>query len=284
MVSVIIPAYNEEGVLRRTLDSILNGAETADLEIIVCCNGCSDRTADIAREFGPPVQVLETPRGSKTLALNMGDAAAKTFPRIYLDADICLSYETIQKIARALSGTTILAAAPRMRVNLSDRSWPIRAYHEVWLTTPYHTKGMIGSGVYAVSEAGRKRFGEFPDIIADDAFARAQFGPDERQILEDCEFIMSPPTSLNALIKIKSRAQLGNMELAQKYPNLIINLSQKEPRFDKLRWLSKYLLWPLNWPKFAVYAFVKTVAAFRARRQFKQLTSYRWERDETSRT
>src|SRR4051794_34884229 len=103
MVSIIIPAYNEEAVIGRTLTGLLQDADVSNLEIIVCCNGCHDRTADIARSFGPPVRVIETAQGSKTLALNMGDAAATSFPRIYLDADISLSYSTINKMVDALS-------------------------------------------------------------------------------------------------------------------------------------------------------------------------------------
>ena len=283
MVAVIIPAYNEEAVIRRSLESLLEGASTTDFEIIVCCNGCKDSTARIAREFGPPVTVLETPKGSKTLALNMGDAAAKTFPRIYLDADICLSFDAVQKIAEALKDEHVLAVAPRMRVDLTGSPWLIRAFHDVWLSTPYHSKGMIGSGVYAMSEAGRKRFVEFPPIIADDAFARAQFAPDERKILDNCEFRMVPPSRLVDLIKIKTRAIVGDMELAQKHPTLIKTLNQREGRRDKIIWLMGYLARPWLWPKFAVYTAVKSIAGFRARKQIKELASYVWERDLSSR-
>lgn len=283
MVAVIIPAYNEEAVIRRSLESLLEGANTTDFEIIVCCNGCKDSTAEIAREFGPPVTVLETSQGSKTLALNMGDAAATTYPRVYLDADICLSFDAIQKITRALEEEGVLAVAPKIRVDLKGKPWLIRAFHDVWLTTPYHSKGMIGSGVYALSEAGRKRFVEFPPIIADDAFARAQFGPNERKILESCEFQMVPPSRLVDLIKIKTRAIVGDLELAQKHPELIQTLNKKEGRADKSAWLLGYAVRPWLWPKFAVYVGVKTIAGFRARKQIKKLASYRWERDESSR-
>jgi glycosyltransferase involved in cell wall biosynthesis len=116
MVAIIIPAYNEETVIGRTLRGLLEGPAIPNLEIIVCCNGCTDRTAEIAREFGHPVRVLETPRGSKTGALNMGDAAASTFPRIYLDADIQLDRRGVARIVEALQSEAALAVAPRMRV------------------------------------------------------------------------------------------------------------------------------------------------------------------------
>ncbi len=51
--SVVIPAYNEERRITRTLDSYLQyfSKKHADFEIIVVCDGCSDRTSDIVRSF-----------------------------------------------------------------------------------------------------------------------------------------------------------------------------------------------------------------------------------------
>jgi glycosyltransferase involved in cell wall biosynthesis len=283
MVSIIIPACNEEAVIGRTLSGLLKDADSSDMEIIVCCNGCHDRTAEIARAFSPTVRVIETSKGSKTWALNLGDAAATSFPRIYVDADISLTYATVQKIVGALSQSETLAAAPRMKVDLSNRSWAIRAFYDVWLKTPYHLRGMIGSGVYALSQQGRSRFGTFPDIIADDGFVRAHFSPEERQILDDCAFTVLPPASLGALLKVKTRATLGNRELSRKYPELMQRLNAAEDQENKRSPYWKLAMQPLIWPKLGLYVLVKAVAEMRARTQLKKLSTYRWERDETSR-
>src|SRR3989344_4304719 len=52
-VTVIIPAYNEEKYIERTLQAI-SGAE-----IVVVCNGCTDKTEDIARKYADSVIVLK---------------------------------------------------------------------------------------------------------------------------------------------------------------------------------------------------------------------------------
>ena len=282
MVSIIIPAYNEESVIRRTLEHLIEGTEHTDLDIIVCCNGCRDRTAEIAREFGPPVRVLETQRGSMTLALNMGDEAAISYPRIYLDADILLNYATVKSIVQALSEKGVMAVAPRMKVNLSGRNWAIRAFYDVWLMTPYHQLGMIGSGVYALSKEGRSRFNEFPDIIADDAFVRAHFETKERTILEDCSFTVTPPAKMRGLLQIKTRGDLGIKELYLKYPELM-SRAQTDTITNGRNLYWKILASPKYWPQITVFVFVKAVAALRARKQLKTLNAYEWERDETSR-
>jgi hypothetical protein len=171
-----------------------------------------------------------------------------------------------------------------MRVDLRDRPWTIRAFYNVWLKTPYHAKGMIGSGVYALSEKGRRRFAEFPEIIADDAFVRAHFAPHERRILEDSTFTLTPPASLAALLKIKTRAVLGNIEMSRKFPELLQRHSEVESRGERTHTNRELLRDVVHWPQMCLYAFVRVFAKLRAHAQMRTLARYRWERDETSRT
>ena len=167
-ISVVIPAHNEEVVLGRGLDGVLSGALLGEIDVVVVCNGCSDGTADVARSYGDRVRVIETPIPSKTHALNLGDEAARGFPRFYVDADVVLTLDGIRRIAARLGASGAPAAAPVMQVDLSGSSWPVRAFYAIWTQMPYTREGMIGVGVYALSEEGRRRFGRFPDVIADD--------------------------------------------------------------------------------------------------------------------
>lgn len=49
--SIIIPAYNSESYIRKALDSIAQQTFT-DYELIVICDSCTDRTQQIAEEYG----------------------------------------------------------------------------------------------------------------------------------------------------------------------------------------------------------------------------------------
>ena len=53
-VTVVIPAHNEEKYVARCIGSIREAAEFygGEVEIIVVCNRCTDRTADIAHHMG----------------------------------------------------------------------------------------------------------------------------------------------------------------------------------------------------------------------------------------
>ena len=88
MPSVVIPAHNEAKVIARCLASVLTDDRADDLEVIVVCNGCTDDTARVAKEHDERVCVVETDVPSKSNALNLGDDAATSFPRMYLDADV----------------------------------------------------------------------------------------------------------------------------------------------------------------------------------------------------
>jgi cellulose synthase/poly-beta-1,6-N-acetylglucosamine synthase-like glycosyltransferase len=69
-VSLIIPAYDEEGVIERKIANARALDYSADrLEIVVASDGSSDRTAELARAAGAD-RVLELPRGGKVAALN----------------------------------------------------------------------------------------------------------------------------------------------------------------------------------------------------------------------
>ena len=95
MISVIIPAQNEARSIGRGLASLLDGLVDDELQIVVVCNGCTDDTAEIARRFGPPVEVVETPVASKSAALRRGEEIATGFPRFYVDADVELPLESL---------------------------------------------------------------------------------------------------------------------------------------------------------------------------------------------
>ena len=155
-VSVVVPAHNEEAVIGRCLTALLAGADEGELDVVVVCNGCRDRTAEEARRAAPSATVLEIPVASKVAALNAGDRVARYFPRFYVDADVELPVAAVRQVASVLRRGPVLCAAPKPFFDLAGRSWPIRAFYDVWKEIPYRALDMVGSGVYALSEEGRR--------------------------------------------------------------------------------------------------------------------------------
>ncbi|WP_407180113.1 glycosyltransferase [Bradyrhizobium sp. STM 3562] len=277
MISIVVPAHNEGSVIARTLRPWVNGAGSEELSIVVVCNGCTDQTAAIARQFGPTVRVIESEIASKTNALNLGDQLSNGFPRIYIDADILISLDSIRKLASRLERNDVLAVAPTPDIDLTDCSWPVRKYFGIRFRLPSSREGIGGSGVYALSEAGRKRFTQFPDVIADDTFVRLQFKPDERETLASVKSRVYPPRTLGQLIKIRSRAYAGTREVANRFPELLVNKGETNNR--SLLALLRELH---SWPGLLIYCCVNVLARVRALRRSRSRCST-WQRDDTSR-
>ena len=77
LVSIIIPAYNAEGFLRRALDSAL-GQTYQDVEVIVVDDGSTDGTAQIVKSYSDPWMVyLRQENRGQGAARNHGIRACK---------------------------------------------------------------------------------------------------------------------------------------------------------------------------------------------------------------
>jgi glycosyltransferase involved in cell wall biosynthesis len=212
-VSVVVPAHNEARVIDRCLRSMHAGSQAGELETVVVCNGCSDETAKVARGSVPGVRVVELEQASKSDALNVGDAVATRFPRFYVDADVEIAIDAIRATTAVLSSPRVLCAAPRPKFELAGRPWLVRAFYETWNCLPYLNDEVVGTGVYALSEQGRARFGEFPAITADDQFVLQQFTAEERASVAAFAFSVFTPPSVAGLLRMRRRAYRGVREL-----------------------------------------------------------------------
>jgi glycosyltransferase involved in cell wall biosynthesis len=86
LVSIIIPVYNYEKYLAEAIESVL--AQTYQpIEIIVLDDGSTDRSAQTAKCFSPPVQYFYQPHGGAGAARNLGAGFAQGDYIAFLDAD-----------------------------------------------------------------------------------------------------------------------------------------------------------------------------------------------------
>ena len=111
-VSVLIPAFNEERVIERSVSRVL-ASEDVQLEVIVIDDGSKDRTAAIVEAaFGKDarVHVIKLENGGKARALNHGLAIARSDIVIALDADTQFEPRTIARLARWFATDERLAA------------------------------------------------------------------------------------------------------------------------------------------------------------------------------
>jgi glycosyltransferase involved in cell wall biosynthesis len=128
LVSVIVPAYNEE----TRIGAVLSVLEKVDalLEIIVVNDGSTDKTAEIAQGF-KKVKVLNCSENEgKGAALQKGMAEAKSDILMFIDADLVgLNTEHIENMIKPLFGgeaemTIGTFANGRLRTDLSQKIFP----------------------------------------------------------------------------------------------------------------------------------------------------------------
>jgi len=117
-VSVIVPAFNEEKVIAKTLKSLLKSVYQ-NFEIIVVDDGSSDNTSKtVAEKFAdePRVTLFTLSNGGKANALNYGLKRAKGEIIIGLDADTVFTSTTICELAKQFSDETVGAVAGNAKV------------------------------------------------------------------------------------------------------------------------------------------------------------------------
>jgi len=273
--SVIVPAHNEARVIGRCLDALLKSASRDEFDVVVVANGCTDDTAAVANRYSPEVVVIETAVASKAHALNLGDRKARSYPRLYVDADVELTTEGVRCLTEALDTGTALAAAPEIQVDTSGCTRVVRSYMRIWTALPIIREGLVGRGVYALSQEGRSRFGDFPDLIADDLFVHSRFAPSERICLRGCQSVVRVPRTVRDLIRQKSRVQAGNQQLRQTEPTVAST---------RFAWASAALGRPQLLPSLPVYLAISlairlSVAGRRLARRHRH-----WLRDERARS
>lgn len=118
LVTVIIPAYNEEMVIEASVRRILE-SDWPKLEVIVADDGSRDRTSPIVAEaFGndPRVRLMTMTNGGKASALNRALRVASGEIVVALDADTQFERETIARLVRWFANPRIGAVAGNARV------------------------------------------------------------------------------------------------------------------------------------------------------------------------
>jgi hypothetical protein len=210
--SVVIPAHNEAAVISRCLDTLLTGFWPGELEVVVACNGCTDGTADIARSSAYPVEVLEAQAAAKPAALRAAEEVVTAFPRLYLDADVLLPTASGRRVLERLRAGPALAARPPIEYDFACSAPLVRSYYRARSGVPAVMCSLWGAGLYGLSEAGRARFGRYPDVVADDLFVDQHFDRSEVEIVSAPPVIVSAPRRTADLLRILRRTYQGNSE------------------------------------------------------------------------
>ena len=168
--SVVIPAHNEEKYIKRCIDSIwvADRVFPGNTEIIVVCNRCTDKTADIARENGAIVLMNEDRCIAKVR--NTGINAANGKIIVTIDADNRMTRGTLREIYAMLrSGKFIGGGSP---IRFERYSFPLWC-NDIMVRVIAKVTGLY-SGIFWAKKETFDAIGGFADKKAMEDVATAK--------------------------------------------------------------------------------------------------------------
>jgi glycosyltransferase involved in cell wall biosynthesis len=133
-ISIVIPAFNEERFLPKTLEHLqraekhLGVVPDRDVEIIVVDNASSDRTVEVALAAG--ARIVPIPDHNVARVRNAGANAAAGDLLIFLDADTLIPEILLSRIVQVMEEPTCLGGA--VDTDYQPAKPLIRAYLRLW--------------------------------------------------------------------------------------------------------------------------------------------------------
>lgn len=236
-VTVIIPAYNEQKVIGRTIHSVLATSYTGHLRVLVVDDGSQDNTAEeVKREFygNAQVELLRKPNGGKWSALNYAYQRVLTEIVVCIDADTQLAPDAIGLMCRHFADPEVGAVAgnPKVgnRVNMITR---IQAYEYVALYNVERQAMEMMDAITCVAGAVgayRKSLvwnlgGYLPDTLIEDTELTLRIQRSGAKVVyeEDAIGWTEAPETAGDFLKQRFRWMYGHLQAAFKHRDALFN-------------------------------------------------------------
>ena len=164
LFSVIIPAHNEENYIAKCLRAVREAEQQAapgKVQVIVVANRCTDRTAEIAAEYG--AEVLENNDKCIASIRNTGAAAARGKILVTVDADTVIAPDTLCEIRSRLGSGKFIGGGA---MPAFDRASPGIALTTIYiffqmLPELIRNRTMLSGAVFWCRKADFDRIGGF---------------------------------------------------------------------------------------------------------------------------
>ena len=242
LVTILIPAYNEEKVIAKTIESALE-IDYPKKEIIIIDDGSTDKTLLIAKNFQRDnVKVLHKENSGKATALNYGINFAKGEILTILDADTIAGKNSLKEIVKVFESSSDIggvAGNVKVRNKTNLLTWCQALEYVSGLQIARRAFDMFGAitivpgamGAFKASilkEAG----GYDKDTIVEDFDATIKVLKSGQIIRGTTKSLAytEAPEKLGQFVKQRSRWYRGNLQVVFKHKDAITN-----PRFGFLQ-------------------------------------------------
>ena len=193
-ITVLVPAYNEAGIIVEKLENTLALEYPAGLvEVIVASDGSNDGTNELVEGFGNGVRLLALPRVGKNPALTHAAEAAKGEILVFTDADTKLTQQTLLHVATAFSDPDVGGVAGERRH--ADAATPGLRYSargKRGLRTLMSRAGSVTSAEGQIYAVRRELFEPVPENVPDDFWISTRVVAKHRRLVYEPEAASYP--------------------------------------------------------------------------------------------
>lgn len=258
-VSLLVPAFDEEKVLDRALESLMR-LDYPTYEIVVVDDGSGDATLEAARRWegrhgGVEVRVVTQENAGKAAALNAGIAASRHPFVLSMDADSRLEPGTLKAAMPHFRDPSVGGVAGNVKVENRNSllTWLQALEYVEGLNMPRRAQGFVAAvnivpgpvGVFrraALDEVG----GYADDTFAEDADLTLELVSTGWKVFyeEDCVAWTLAPESMVDLVQQRYRWTRGLLQAVRKrkevllrpFPDFPLWLSTLELAFEGFVW------------------------------------------------
>jgi cellulose synthase/poly-beta-1,6-N-acetylglucosamine synthase-like glycosyltransferase/peptidoglycan/xylan/chitin deacetylase (PgdA/CDA1 family)/spore germination protein YaaH len=232
-VAVLIPAYNEEKVIVRTIKSVLQ-SDYRNIRVIVIDDGSLDRTFEVAREAYPKeiaegrLTVLTKPNAGKAEALNFGLDHVNEEIYVGIDADTVIAGDAVSKLICHFADPRVGAVAGNAKVGNRVNLWTQWQALEYITSQNFERRAMdlfdvvtvVPGAIGAWRTAAVKKGGCYPvNTVAEDADLTMNLLEQRYKVIYDDRALAftEAPATARSLMRQRFRWSFGILQAVFKH-------------------------------------------------------------------
>ena len=170
LFSVIVPAHNEEQYIGKCLQAIRTAeeqTESGSVQIIVVANRCTDKTAEIAAQYG--AEIIENQDKCIASIRNAGAKAAAGEILVTVDADTCIAPETFTEIRTLLESGRYIGGGAVPTFDRASLGIAVSTFYVLLQMLPeiIRCRGMLSGAVFWCRKSDFDAIGGFdPSLVS----------------------------------------------------------------------------------------------------------------------